>query len=177
LIQTEETPKSFIKNFFMPKKPIVSQIIDELGLKTHPEGGYYRETYRSAEGVKRTNGNLRNAGTGIYFLLPSKVCTNWHRVDSDELWHFYQGDKLELEIINGQGDFEQRSLGDDLGTCSHQELVPRNCWQRAYSTGAYSLVGCTVAPGFEFDDFEMIDQESLANQYPEIASSILDASF
>jgi predicted cupin superfamily sugar epimerase len=161
----------------MDHQPDVQKIIDVLDLKPHPEGGYFRETYRSDREVKCRDGVARNAGTGIYFLLPSQICTNWHRVSSDELWHFYKGDKLILEIIDTKGNFEQLTLGNDITDSGFQLLVPQNCWQRAYSTGRYSLVGCTVAPGFEFDDFEMIEQEVLAEQYPDIAYQITDLPF
>jgi predicted cupin superfamily sugar epimerase len=153
-------------------------IVQELGLSDHPEGGFYKEMYRSKSSVQNANGDERCAGTGIYFLLPAQVCTNWHRVSSDELWHFYHGDKLILEIIDGDGQFTQLSLADEIeDEGSYQALVPKNCWQRAYSTGLYSLVGCTVSPGFEFEDFEMIDQDKLAEQYPNIAESITSAPF
>lgn len=161
----------------MSKKSNVEQIIGFLGLKPHPEGGYFKETYRSAEMVNLVSGDARNAGTGIFFLLPAGVCSDWHRVRSDELWHFYDGDKLKLEIINADGNFRQLTLGDDLPNCSYQGLVPANCWQRAYSIGEYSLVGCTVSPGFEFDDFEMVDPKVLAGQYSDIASKIIADPF
>ena len=148
-------------------------IVESLELSPHPEGGYYKEVYRSKEKVQKANGNQRTAGTGIYFLLQQEVCTNWHRVASDERWHFYKGDRLILEIIDQDGSFERSYLDDKLsGDSCFQGLVPRNCWQRAYSTGAYSLVGCTVAPGFEFEDFEMVKQEALVQEFPNIASKI-----
>ncbi len=157
---------------------VIDKIIEELGLSPHPEGGYYKENYRSTEMIKQDDGQARNAGTGIFFLLPSGVCTSWHRVSSDELWHFYKGDELVLEVIDETGNFRQRLLDDKLSAdCSLQELVPANCWQRAYSRGEYSLVGCTVAPGFEFEDFEMIEIEELAEGYPEIPSEVLQDPF
>lgn len=161
----------------MAEKRMVEQIIQTLQLEPHPEGGYYRETYRSAEQVRQGGENARNAGTGIYFLLPANVCTNWHRVSSDELWHFYKGDKLMLEIVDTEGNFSQLQLGADLSEERLQALVPKNCWQRAYSTGDYSLVGCTVAPGFEFEDFEMIVPQQLADQHPNIAPKIMHDPF
>jgi len=154
------------------------QIVDKLGLSAHPEGGFYKEMYRSKTSVHNDAGDARSAGTAIYFLLPAQVCTNWHRVSSDELWHFYHGDKLILEIIDADGQFKQLSLADEIeAEGSYQALVPQNCWQRAYSTGRYSLVGCTVSPGFEFEDFEMIEQDELAEQYPNIADSITNVPF
>lgn len=151
----------------------VQRIIDAFNLEPHPEGGYYRETYRGNELIRRLNGDRRSAGTGIYFLLPQEVCTNWHRVNSDELWHFYRGDQLILEIIDNNGRFNREFLNDNPdGEILLQKLVLRNTWQRAYSTGRYSLCGCTVSPGFEFEDFEMIEADDLASKYPAIASDI-----
>lgn len=162
----------------MDQKSEVKKIIERFSLTSHPEGGFYREVYRSEEDVKRADGESRNAGTAIFFLLPAEVCTNWHRVASDELWHFYEGDKLILEIIDADGNFRQLPLCDKLtADCSYQQSVPQSCWQRAYSTGAFSLVGCTVSPGFEFEDFEMIDAEELADDYPDIADNILNEPF
>lgn len=162
----------------MDQKSEVKKIIERLNLTSHPEGGFYREIYRSEEDIKRVDGESRNAGTAIYFLLPTEVCTNWHRVASDELWHFYEGDKLVLEIIDADGNFRELSLCDSLAAdCSYQQLVPQNCWQRAYSKGAFSLVGCTVCPGFEFEDFEMREPKKLAKDYPDIADNILNDPF
>jgi predicted cupin superfamily sugar epimerase len=155
----------------------VKKIIEQLDLVEHPEGGYYRETFRSKEIINRQN-EERNAATGIYLLVAKGFCTSWHRVRSEELWHFYKGDKLVLEIINEEGKFNQLFLNDELsGEGQFQQLIPKNCWQRAYSTGKYTLVGCTVAPGFEFEDFEMIGQDKLADIYPEIRSDIVRNPF
>lgn len=148
-------------------------IINKLELSPHPEGGYYRELYKSEQTIQ-VLGDKRAAGTGIYFLLAEGQLSNWHRVRWDEVWHFYDGDPLILEIIDQDGKLRKRklsrSLADDV---EFQQLVPQNCWQRAYSTGRYSLVGCTVSPGFEFEDFEMIAPQKLAQEYPEIADEIL----
>jgi len=153
------------------------EIVEALDLSSHPEGGFYKEVYRSDTQVRSKN-RTRVAGTGIYFLLPKDVCTNWHRVSSDECWHFYKGKKLVLEIIDEQGNFDQIFLSNVLSDESRfQTVVPKNCWQRAYSTGSYSLVGCTVAPGFEFEDFEMIEPQALADQYSDIEAKILNDPF
>lgn len=162
----------------MEEKTEIKELVNKLNLSPHPEGGYYKEVYRSKEDIKRSGGELRNAGTGIYFLLPAEICTSWHRVNSDELWHFYEGDRLILEVIDSDGEFKQLPLCEKLSAgCDYQRLVPQNCWQRAYSTGAYSLAGCTVTPGFEFEDFEMVEQEQLADWYPEIAEKITNDPF
>ncbi len=152
------------------------QIIDSLDLSLHPEGGYYRETYKSDQQVRLPDEVQRHAGTGIYFLLTEGVLSDWHRVRWDELWHFYDGDLLILEVIDQDGKLNKLKLGKDFDDdVEFQQLVPQNCWQRAYSTGDYSLVGCTVSPGFEFEDFEMIKPENLAEKYPNIRDEILNS--
>ncbi|WP_441000829.1 cupin domain-containing protein [Fodinibius sp. SL11] len=152
----------------------VEQMIHKLDLSPHPEGGYYRECYKSDQQVTLPNGEERSAGTGIYFLLTEGELSNWHRVSSDEVWHFYDGDQLILEVIDQDGKLIKLKLGKDYAdNVKFQQLVPQHCWQRAYSTGDYSLVGCTVSPGFEFEDFEMIEPEKLAEKYPNIRDKIL----
>lgn len=99
---------------------------------------------------------MRNLATGIYFMVPDKITTAWHRVSSDEMWHFYQGDALELEIKDHNGKIHLILLGDDIQAGEHhQYVVPGGLWQRARSRGMFTLVGCTVTPGFEFADFEI----------------------
>lgn len=150
------------------------QIINRLDLSPHPEGGYYRETYKSEQQVSLLKGKQRSAGTAIYFMLTEGELSNWHRVRWDELWHFYAGDQLLLEVIDQNGGLNKLKLGNDLNDdVEFQQLVPQYCWQRAYSSGDYSLVGCTVSPGFEFEDFEMIEPEQLAKTYPHIRDQIL----
>ncbi|MEL7833045.1 cupin domain-containing protein [Fodinibius sp. Rm-B-1B1-1] len=152
----------------------VEQVINRLNLSPHPEGGHYRECYRSEQDVWLPNDEKRSAGTGIYFLLAEGELSNWHRVRWDEGWHFYDGDPLMLEIIDRDGSLKRLALGNTFAKeVAFQRLVPQNCWQRAYCTGRYSLVGCTVSPGFEFEDFEMIEPKKLAQEYPDIADDIL----
>jgi len=136
--------------------PTAYAIIEKYGLEPHPEGGFYRETYRSEHLIEIGDGRLRNLATAIYFLIPNGLTTAWHRVSSDEMWHFYQGDALELELRDESGKVQQIVMGNDMHSAQHnQVLVPSGVWQRARSTGAFSLVGYTVNPGFEFDDFEI----------------------
>jgi predicted cupin superfamily sugar epimerase len=120
------------------------RLIQLLDLKPHPEGGYFRETYRdSNEG--------RAHSTAIYFLLKAGEVSRWHRVDAAEVWHFYRGAPLELKI--GKQTY---MLGSNIDEAQVPQLVvPPNAWQAARSLGDYTLVGCTVAPGFEFSKFEM----------------------
>ena len=145
-----------------------TELIAALHLIAHPEGGYYAEVYRSSSLVQPADGrSSRSALTSIYFLLPAGVVSHWHRVRSDEVWHFYEGAALDLWTATPEGNgVEVRRLGP-YGHGQRPTLtVPAGCWQAARSTGAYTLVGCTVAPGFEFQDF------SLAVAEPEIAATL-----
>jgi predicted cupin superfamily sugar epimerase len=127
-------------------------IIALLGLLPHPEGGHYLETYRSAPEL----GGLRPHGTAIYFLLRSGERSHWHRVDADEMWHYYAGAPLELAVAAPGQAAVPSVLGKDLTTDERpQRLVPRGHWQAARSLGAWTLVGCTVSPAFEFSGFEL----------------------
>ena len=129
---------------------IAAEIIEALGLAPHPEGGFFRETWRAA-------GEGRAAGTSIYFLLEGGQINRWHRVDAAEIWHFYAGDPLILRLSETDtGPAERHVLGPDLATGARpQVIVPPGWWQRAECSGAFTLVGCTVSPGFEFDRFEL----------------------
>jgi len=120
------------------------RLIHLLDLKPHPEGGYFKETFRDA-------GEGRAHSTAIYFLLKAGEASRWHRVDAAEVWHFYRGAPLELKI--GRDTYV---LGPDIDEAQVPQLVvPPGQWQAARSLGDYTLVGCTVAPGFEFSKFEM----------------------
>ena len=119
-------------------------LIAQLKLQPHPEGGYFRETFRDA-------GDDRAHSTAIYFLLKACQVSRWHRVDAAEVWHFYRGAPLELRIGK-----QVQILGPDIENGQQPQLiVPPGIWQAARSLGDYTLVGCTVAPGFEFSKFEM----------------------
>lgn len=126
-------------------------IIAQLGLKPHPEGGYYRETFRDSRVVD----GGRAASTAIYFLLTRGQTSHWHRVDAVEIWHYHAGDPLTLRIADDCGERAIR-LGPDLNAGEQpQAVVPAHAWQAAESTGDWTLVGCTVAPGFDFAAFEL----------------------
>lgn len=128
------------------------QIIATLDLAPHPEGGHYRETFRDS--AKDQNG--RAASTLIYFLLAEGEQSAWHRVDATEIWHYYAGAALQLQISEDAKTTANVILGPDLTAGERpQGVVPAHAWQAARSTGAWTLVGCTVAPGFEFSGFEM----------------------
>ncbi len=128
-----------------------AEIIRLLELEPHPEGGWYRETFRDEPGP---DGRARS--TLIYYLLETGQRSHWHRVDAVETWHFYSGAPLALQIAPPDGSAETFTLGTDLAAGERPQIVvPQGWWQAAESLGAYTLVGCTVAPGFEFSGFEM----------------------
>jgi predicted cupin superfamily sugar epimerase len=130
-----------------------AEIIRLLDLKPHPEGGHYRQTFRDSAPVA----NGRAASTAIYFLLARGERSHWHRVDAVEVWHHYAGAPLVLEMAESeQGPVRRMKLGDDLAAGERpQGIVPTGHWQAAESLGDWTLVGCTVAPGFDFAGFEM----------------------
>ena len=128
----------------------VDEIIGLLDLKPHPEGGYFRETFRDAPG------GGRGLSTAIYYLLKAGEVSHWHRVDAAEIWHWHAGAPLVLTISANGHDAEARHLGPELRTGQRPQLiVPAGHWQTATSLGAWTLVGCTVAPGFDSSGFEM----------------------
>jgi predicted cupin superfamily sugar epimerase len=132
------------------------ELIDRLSLLPHPEGGWYREVYRSLERVQTRRG-LRAALTTIHYLLERQQASRWHVVEADEVWHFYAGDALELfEYHPAAERLERHVLGDVLNGNEAAAVIPSGVWQAARSLGEYSLVGCTVGPGFEFEDFRFV---------------------
>jgi predicted cupin superfamily sugar epimerase len=139
--------------------------IDHLGLIPHPEGGWYRETYRSDVSV-----GGRAVATGIYFLLTSENISHLHKIDAQEMWHFYAGDPLTVHMINEAGDYSTLSIGPDLEAGQvFQAVVPSGVWfgSTVDKTGGFALVGCTVSPGFEFEGFELAQREALCATYPQ----------
>ncbi len=129
-------------------------IIRLLDLQPHPEGGHFRETFRDP----RTDADGRSASTAIYFLLKAGEVSRWHRVDAAEVWHWYAGAPLELSIAENDRIIAKLTLGSGLGDGQRpQAVVPARHWQSARSLGAWTLVGCTVAPGFDFSRFELAD--------------------
>jgi predicted cupin superfamily sugar epimerase len=127
------------------------EVIALLGLAAHPEGGHFRETFRDA-----AEPGERAASTAIYFLLKAGEQSHWHQVDATEVWHFYAGDPLLLETSPPGGPMSAIRLGSHIERGDlPQAVVPRMHWQRARSLGAWTLVGCTVAPAFSFDGFTL----------------------
>jgi hypothetical protein len=144
----------------------IAELIRTLALKPHPEGGYYREIWRGELGVEPSDGRGgRSALTSIYFLLPADAISRWHRVRSDEVWHHYEGAPLELLLVApDELRLERLRLGPLSPEQAPVRCVPAAWWQAARSLGAYTLVGCTVGPGFEFSDFELLaDRGPLAD--------------
>jgi uncharacterized protein len=145
---------------------------EALGLAPHPEGGLYRETFRASAVVNRAEG-ARAASTAIYFLLPAGNFSAIHRVRSDEVWHHYAGDALELHTIGSDGVHAVVRLGKELPRERPQHVVPAGTWQAAIPVGdRYTLCGCTVAPGFDFADFEMPRRAELLQRFPQHAALI-----
>lgn len=126
------------------------QIIEMLALQPHPEGGWYRQTWAA-------DGDGRPAGTCIYFLLKDGESSHWHRVDAGEIWHYYAGAPIVLGLAQtDRGPAHDYVLGPDLSSGQRPQIVvPKDWWQAARTTGDWTLVGCTVSPGFQFDGFEL----------------------
>ena len=160
------------------------QLIQRYNLHPHPEGGWYKEVYRSKEYIEakalpgRYNGNRRYC-TAIYFLLEKGEISAFHRIKSDECWHFYAGDPMQVFVIERDGTLGIIELGSDVENGQlFQYVVPANTWfaSRPSPGSAYSFVGCTVAPGFEFADLDLADADVLSRQYPEHEQLIRELS-
>jgi len=149
----------------------IERLISDLQLVPHPEGGYYRQTFCSKALVITGNGEQRHALTNIYFLLSGDTFSAWHRLDGDETWHFYRGSPIVISIITHDGSLEERRLGPDG---PWQTTVPAGVYFAAHVPDAvgYALVGCSVAPGFEFSHFEIASREALMAQYPQHTAAI-----
>jgi predicted cupin superfamily sugar epimerase len=156
------------------------QIIDYLHLQRHMEGGFFRETYRSDETIAEASlnpryGSGRSVSTCIYFMLTDESFSAMHRVLSDEIYHFYCGSPLELLLLFPDGKSDVVTIGPDLLGGEHpQYVIPRGCWQgsRVKAPGEFSLIGATVAPGFDFADFAIAGRDELLTKYPDRADLI-----
>lgn len=151
-------------------------LIDTLDLKPHPEGGYFKEIYRSDQMVSSgRHGGRRSALTSIYFMLTEGQHSSFHKVNSDEAWHFYEGAPLELMWLDDSFDrLNSAVLGPVDKESQPTAIIPTGFWQAAYTTGEFTLVGCSVGPGFEFADFSMLNEdqqqtEKLIKNYPELS--------
>lgn len=160
----------------------VGELIQRLGLVPHPERGYYAETYRAALRVtpRSTSDAERSASTAIYYLVTASQPTTFlHRLRSDEVFHLYEGGPLRILQLFADGSWSVAVLGRDVSAGERPQLViPAGTWFGTMLVPGVShcLVGCTVAPGFEFEDFELDDQHDLASRYPEVASQIRSMS-
>ena len=168
-------------------RPTAAELAATLGLEPHPEGGFFRETYRAAETVVTPRGE-RAASTAILFLVTAAAISHLHRLSSDELWVFQSGLPLELVTLSPGGELETRVVGDPVeGTreaggaeATRQALVPVGSWQGARLAGlphlpasrAWALVSCIVSPGFEYEDFELGERDALLAAYPEHAQIV-----
>ena len=154
----------------------VHELIQKLKLETHPEGGYFKELYRSVETINKDALPERYSGdrcfsTSIYYLLRGNQKSTLHRLKSDEIWHFYLGSQLRLYMIDSSGIFESVVLGQNIFDGeTPQFVIPKGIWFGAHPMSTdgndFSLVGCTVAPGFDFKDFEMGNKEDLLKEFP-----------
>jgi predicted cupin superfamily sugar epimerase len=153
----------------------VAYYLEKLGLTRHVEGGSFREVYRSTDLIPHSAlpkgfAAARPFGTAIYFLLEEGQFSAFHRIASDETWHFYEGDTLSIYEINTNGQLIRHQLGKDLEAGEQFQLtIPAGSWfgSRCEVKNGFSLVGCTVAPGFDFADFELASKETLKLAYPE----------
>ena len=149
--------------------------VTSLALLPHPEGGFYRQTYKSAEVIKenalsdRFDGN-RSYSTSIYYLLPGDSFSAFHKINQDEIWHFYHGSPLTLHIISSMGQYSSVRLGDNPGNKeAFQVVINAGDYFAAQpdQNNSFSLCGCTVAPGFEFADFDMPSRKELLSRFPQ----------
>ena len=150
-------------------------LIRDLDLQAHPEGGYFREVYRSREIISKTALDVgysgdRNICTSIYFLLTSDTFSAFHRIRQDEIWHYYSGSAVRVYMIDEQGKYGYLDIGPDLSAGqTFQAVIPAGSWfgAKVKDPDSYVLVGCTVSPGFDFVDFELAKREELIQKYPQ----------
>lgn len=158
----------------------IPTLVDRFAMRPHPEGGHFVEVYRSADGIPASAlpaafGGSRPFATDILYLLGAGERSHWHRIRQDELWHFHAGGALRLVHINARGEWVETRLGGDFAAGDvPQAVMPAGCWFAATPAPGvdYVLVGCTVAPGFTFHDFELADPDRLLAQYPALADRL-----
>ncbi|TXI81848.1 MAG: cupin domain-containing protein [Cupriavidus sp.] len=152
-------------------KDLAARLIRELKLVPHPEGGFYRETWRDPLRVTRPDGASRDASTGIYYMLCADSYSAWHRIQANEAWHFYAGTPIDVHVLSGRDTVITHRLGNPLqySEAQFQVVVPAGHWfaaERVAGAHRFALAGCTVAPGFEFSEFELADAAALVREYP-----------
>lgn len=154
-------------------KSRTDELTEALNLKPHPEGGYYTEVYRSDGIIETAEDHFpdgRHYSTSIYYLLESGDQSHFHRIKSDEVWHHYEGSSITIHMITQTGSYRKLHVGKNFGNGQKpQHIVPANCWfgVTVDEPDSYALCGCTVSPGFDFEDFEMGDRSALLERYPE----------
>ncbi|WP_298514699.1 cupin domain-containing protein [uncultured Kordia sp.] len=158
----------------------IQTLVESLQLLPHPEGGFYKEVYRSEKVIAKAalpdnfSGD-RSYCTSIYFLLTSENFSAFHRIKQDEIWHFYGGSSLSVHVIDQNGDYIEHKVGMNFSQGEQPQLVvPAGCWfaSSVSQKDSYAFVGCTVAPGFDFEDFELAERTSLQQEYPQHADII-----
>ncbi|MGD1834999.1 MAG: cupin domain-containing protein [Nitrososphaeraceae archaeon] len=144
--------------------------IKKLGLIKHPEGGYYKENFRSDIYFENSKKQKRSLATSIYYLLEGNDFSSFHKIKSDEIWHFYYGSNIIVHVIEKNSSLSSNIIGNNIkhGNEKMQMIIEKDLWFAAEVSekSSYSLVGCTVIPGFEFDDFELSRKEELVKKYP-----------
>lgn len=158
----------------------IENLIQKLELQPHPEGGYFKETYRSDDIISKSClpdvfESERNYSTGIYYLLKSDDFSAFHKINQDEMWHFYLGDTIELTMISEDGVLTTVHIGNDILLDQvPQIVVPKNYWfaARVIKSNSFALVGCTVAPGFDFKDFILAPRKILTEKFPQHSTII-----
>ncbi|WP_107037475.1 cupin domain-containing protein [Brumimicrobium mesophilum] len=161
-------------------KSKVEKLVETLNLSPHPEGGFYRETYRSSGNVSESSLGSKYQGersysTCIYFLLTSDNFSAFHKIKQDEIWHHYDGSPIKLHMISAQGEYSVQIIGKDIENGQlPQYVVEGGCWfgSEVLNENDYSLTGCTVSPGFSFEDFELFSRKELIALYPQFDKEI-----
>lgn len=151
-----------------------SYLIQKLQLQAHPEGGFYKETFRSEESIATNDDRVRNVYTSIYFLLENDEKSHFHRIKSDETWFFHQGEPMEIVVLQ-DGELQKLSLGNNIEMGEVPQLtILANTWfaSKIKSNRGYSLVSCVVGPGFDFEDFELASKKQLMEEFPAFKSVI-----
>jgi uncharacterized protein len=151
------------------------EIIKNLGLTKHIEGGFYKETYRAKTIIEQENGKVRNTGTAIYYLLREQDKSHFHKVGSDEIWLFHQGEPIEMYIITEDGNLQTKVLGNAFDKGEEPQItILANTWFAAKikSGTAFAFVSCVVAPGFDFEDYHIGHKHELAKLFPKIEKDI-----
>lgn len=153
----------------------IEKLIQKLELQPHPEGGYFKETYRSEgfipkDSLGKAYTGPRNYSTCIYFLLTSDTFSAFHKIQQDEFWHFYKGSSIDLHLISPDGNHSKVVIGNDIENGEiPQFVVPGGYWfgGKVMAKDSYALVGCTVSPGFDFADFTLAEREKLIQEFPQ----------